>query len=185
LVSNHGLPFYCVFTGEDESNERITGINTNFWAAFLGGDKRLSHSVVFYLPEQLFYFLDVPNGRYVLTSEGKLLLGISLALQEIAAGLNISTANMLLETFQTKAIFHEIIEKAKSLLAADVGFFSGSKARERWGAQHASPVKESDEALAFSFVTDRVVPANDTVLPIGEAVTILNNIAGEWLKKDR
>ena len=75
LVADWGYPFYSTVV-EGIQQEKIIGLNSDFWAAFMGGDKRLGHDLVFFIPESRFYFFDLVVGCYVPTSEEKVRLGL-------------------------------------------------------------------------------------------------------------
>ncbi len=86
-AEQYGPPMLeCVETLLDQSIQvSPVALNEDFYAAVLGGDDRLGHHVVFYLPEQQFYFFDCRFGRYEPTSEQKLILLLSQYLIQCAA----------------------------------------------------------------------------------------------------
>ena len=55
----------------------VVGMNDDFFAALLGGDRKLDHQVVFYVPEQQWYFYDCRFGCFVPTTEEKLMILLS------------------------------------------------------------------------------------------------------------
>jgi hypothetical protein len=166
LVADWGYPFYSTVV-EGTRQKRIIGLNSDWWAAFLGGDHRLGHDVIYFVPESRFYFLDVVLGCYVPTSEGKVLLWASQSLQSRAWGQEASVATTILVNFRTKKVMDEIISKAKAVLAAESGFFNGPDARPRW-----KDTRQNDqvESIIATFVKDEVEPAEGQILPLGECL---------------
>ena len=60
LVNDFGFPFYTSIKVVKRTQEagKITGINKDFFAAFLRGQKRFRHDGIYYLPENRFYYYD-------------------------------------------------------------------------------------------------------------------------------
>ncbi len=169
LVADWGYPFYgsVVEQGAQHDSpstkETIIGINTEFWAAFLGGDKRLGHDCVFLTSQSQFFFMDLTAGRYVPTSDEKVRLSLSQALQMRAWGQPEAVATTILEKFRTKKVMDEVLSKAKTILSADDGYFD---ARLRWGQKpKVNPVE-----VVTSFVQEHVEPADGYVMSLAECL---------------
>jgi hypothetical protein len=107
-------------------------LNTDFFAAILGGDRSLGHQVVWYEPEATFYFLDYRVAAFCPTTPAKLELLLSNFLircsQEMGGLVDIRP---LVTTFRKAEVFESIVKKAKALLAADVTFFQGEQGHRR------------------------------------------------------
>jgi hypothetical protein len=86
-VNTYGPPILEAVYADVDHSKRINpvALNEDCFAAILGGDKALGHHLIFYLPEQQFYFLDNRTGNYTLSSEQKLLLLLSQYLIHCAA----------------------------------------------------------------------------------------------------
>lgn len=108
--------------------ERVNPIalNEGFFAAILAGDEKLSHKVVFYSPDQQFYFRDpAEEGKFKPTTEEKLKTLLSLYLLQCAEELADPTPKFnLFVLFRKDQELQKIVDKAKSLLSADKSFFA-------------------------------------------------------------
>ncbi len=129
LIEDYGYPFYTTI------QNKLFGINTDFFAAYLGGQKRFKHDVVFFLPESKFYFYDPTVAQYLPTTEEKMRIWLSLVLQERAWGQDMDHASKMLIDFRSSDVVTEILGKAKALLAADGAFFEGGQAHPRFVAE--------------------------------------------------
>jgi hypothetical protein len=158
--------------------EKIIGINTLFWAAFLGGDHRLFHDVIFFEPEQQFYFYDLVADCYLPTSEQKLRLWLSHTLEGLAWGQLPEVATMILKEFRSKIVFDEILARAKALLAADPTFFSGPGAESRFHQNQLVPSPRMHENAISAFIAAQIEVANDEVLPVTECM----KLAERWYR---
>ena len=111
-------------TSQELDQINPVALNEDFFAAILGGDKKLGHHVVFYLPEHQFYFLDVRLDHYAATTEEKLKTLLSQYLvhcgEEMGANVNLKA---LFDLRQDRQL-DRIVKKARSMLAADESFFS-------------------------------------------------------------
>ena len=200
LVTSYGLPFYSCLarqaapqpedrlidmrTGQDclrpmPTHENLIGINSDFFAAFLGGDKRFGHDVVYVVKEDSFYFYDLVANCYLPTSKDKIRLWLSLTLQERAWGQNLDTATMILNTFRTKQVLDGVIAKAKALLAVDAGFFSAPNAKPRWEAARESTTNAACATSAVEFVRVWVESAEGSILTAAAVLERFRNHTGE------
>ena len=107
-------------------------LNDDFFSAILGGDARLGHRVVYYPPEDTWYFYDYRVDAYRPTTEAKLKLLLSNYLircsQEM--GCLVDVTNLVVK-FRQDDVLQRIISKAKALLEADRLFFEGAEGHKR------------------------------------------------------
>jgi len=164
LVADWGWPFYTTVV-EGSQQEKIIGINSDWWGAFLGGDHRLGHDVVFFVPESQFYAFDVVLGCYVPTTDDKMRLWASQSLQNRAWGQDASLATTILQEFRTRKVFDTIITTAKAILAADESFFHGRDARPKWGGV---PKPGEVQVIVDTFVKEQVEQADGGIMPLGD-----------------
>ncbi len=185
LVMNFGYPFHSAVPRRNARSgyatesvaERVLGINTSFFGALTGGDKRLGHDVVFYSPEAKFYFYDPVPEYYVPTTESKLRLGLSLAIQRQAAGLPVDQASIILNKFLSDAVLDHIMIKAKTLLAVEHGFFEGPNAKARLVAEDAT--SKSISSTVKAFIESQIAVDETNVLTISECVAQLQSFCQE------
>ncbi len=108
---------------------RITPIslNTDFFAAILGGSSRLKHKVIFYGPSHQFLFFDPRTQQFRETTKDKLKLLLSQLLLQCAREMpqNIDILNLFIH-FRADHVLNKCIKKAKSVLAANESFFKNS-----------------------------------------------------------
>ena len=157
--------------------ERLLSINTTFFGAFVGGDKRFGHDIVYYLPENRFYFFDPVMDCYVPTSEDKVRLGLSLAIQRQACGLLVEQAQPILNKFLTEHILDHIIAKAKTLLSVERGFFGGPQAKARFIVENQTA--NTIASTVKSFIKSQVAVDETNVLTISECVAQLHSFCQE------
>jgi len=123
--------FLMLRGGFSEEEVNPYGLNDDFFAAILGGDKRLGHSVIFYQPEQTFYFKDY-DGWFYPVSEQKLTCLLSNLLvrcaQEMPKKVHIHN---LFVGFRTPEQLRSIIQKAKTILSVSAEFFSELSPHQR------------------------------------------------------
>jgi hypothetical protein len=107
-------------------------LNTDFFAAVLGGSRSLGHQMVWWEPEATFYFQDYRVDAFCPTSPTKVELLLSNFLircsQEMGSLVDIRP---LVTTFRKPDVLRSVVEKAKALLAADVTFFQGEQGHRR------------------------------------------------------
>ena len=108
----------------------MVGMNDDFFAGLLGGDRNLGHQVVFYVPEQQWCFYDCQFDYFVPTTEEKLMILLSQYLihccQEMPRFTDIGG---LFLRFRSEDRLKHIVKKAKAMLAADKTFFESRKRR--------------------------------------------------------
>ena len=101
-----------------------TYMNEDFFGALLGGDSRIGIRVVYYPPEDAFYFYDYMVDAYCPTTEEKLKLLLSNYLircsQECGALVDITN---LVVRFREDLCLTSIISKSKAALQTERCFF--------------------------------------------------------------
>lgn len=130
----HG-PAFLQATFDDNSgltHFHALELNIDFFAHALGGDRAMGHRVVFYEPEECWYFNDPRIGCFCPTTEQKLEALISSYLVRCAqdAGSLVDIRRIFSE-FRRPETLKGIITRAKSLLLADGSFFQGAKGQKR------------------------------------------------------
>lgn len=145
----------------------VVGMNDDFFAALVGGDRALGHQVIFYVPEQQWYFFDCRFGYYVPTTEEKLQILLSQYLIHCCQDMPHFTdiGNMFI-TFRSEARLKRIVQKAKALVAADRTFFeSPTGHKRRCGERILDPAIEPAHKLfireALSVEPERILTTND------------------------
>jgi hypothetical protein len=107
-------------------------INIDFFAALLGGDAKLGHSVVYVQSEMQFYFHDCADKIYKHTTEdklGNLLRALFIRCAEELPH-SVHKLNLFLE-FRSDKTIRSIVHRAKSILATDDSFFATDSKRIR------------------------------------------------------
>lgn len=130
--TNFGTPFLeTVEHGIDFDFRRVVEMNADFFAAALGGDKRLGHRVVFYRPEGCFYFRDV-DGTFYPTDETKLATLLSALLLRCAEEMpaTVDRRNLFVD-FRKESKLNEVVRKARCILAVDSSFFAADSIHRR------------------------------------------------------
>jgi hypothetical protein len=140
-------------------------LNEDFFAATLGGDRRMGHHVVYYRPENTFYFYDYREDAYYPTTEAKLQMLVSNYLVRCAQDMGslVDICNLMVE-FRKQRILQSVVDKAKALLAADKQFFSKDTGNKR--IVRGEILDPSQEPLPKVFVFHALAPEP------GAAVTV-------------
>jgi hypothetical protein len=133
-AKQHGAPFVEIRESVNEYSSVVTpiSINVDFFAAALGGDHRLGHSIAYYEPEMQFYYIEPHQQLYKTTTAEKL--------QNLYRGLLMRAAkdlpaennrlNLCIE-FRSDKTAKAVVQRAKSILAADASFFSATSPHSR------------------------------------------------------
>ncbi len=142
-------------------------LNDDFFAAILGGDPRLGHRVIYFAPEERFYFFDWRVAAFCPTSEEKLKLLVSNYLlrcsQECAHCVDITS---LVIRFRKDEVLNRVVTKAKALLEADAAFFSGKSGKHRMvNGKIINPLDASPHEI---FVKNAIVQAPNGALTVTE-----------------
>ena len=164
-VKRWGCPFL-----EAVEEDRVTGrqhitaveLNDNFFASTLS-DSQLGHSVVFYEPEQQWFFIEPRDGLYHPTSESKLMNLLSCLLVRCAEEMpsTVDKVNLFVK-FRSDETLKAVIKKARSVLAADATFFSTTSPHRRIEGI------ELPAQAARRFIQSTVKPKPGQVLSIGD-----------------
>jgi hypothetical protein len=158
--------------GEDYITPLIP--NLDCLAACLGGDEKLGHRVIFYVQELQFYFYDPRDQQFHATTDqklGNLLRGLLARCAAEVKGeghlLNI------FHTFRSDSVVKAVINRCKSLLAADPDFFGVNSSHQRV----AGP--ELHQRLAMVFAQRLLEVHEGSQLTIGQTYAFFNRFARE------
>jgi hypothetical protein len=168
----YGSPFLELIEPLDQFSVQVLPIliNIDFFAGVLGGRRDLGHHTIYYEPEMQFYFLD-SDGLYKPTTPEK------LANQYRA--LMIKCAEQMPPQVHTLNLFHEfrsdktakaVVNRAKSILAADHTFFSATSPHQRIRGI------ELHERLARKFVDELLSAESGHILMLHDAYTAFCNL---------
>lgn len=164
-VKRWGCPFLeAVETELETGKKRITALSLNdcFFAAILS-DSQLGHSVIFFNPEQQWYFLDPTDNIYYRTSEAKLMNLLSSLLTRCAEEMppTIDKVSLFMK-FRADETLRAVVKRARSILAADASFFSLHSPHYRFDGT------EQHGQLAKQFVGLLVKPSDGQMLSIAQ-----------------
>jgi hypothetical protein len=133
-ASIYGTPFIELVEslGDGLKGYNPLAINTDFFAAALGGDEKMGHKVVYIESECQFYFYDCRDRIYKPTSEAKLGNLIRALMIRCAEELpnTCHKLNLFLD-FRSDKTIRDIIHRGKSIVTADDNFFSSESNHER------------------------------------------------------
>ena len=162
---NHGSPFLELVEPIANFTDQvlIVSLNHDFFAAVLGGRHDLGHHVIYFEPEMQFYFLDA-DGVYKPTSPEKLANLYRALLLKCAQDMpaNVHKLNLFHE-FRSDKTAKAVVNRAKSILAADLTFFSATSKHQRIRGV------EILERLARKFVDDLLTSEPGQVLRLHDA----------------
>jgi hypothetical protein len=146
--------------------------NLDCLAACLGGDERLGHRVIYHSGELQFYFFDPRSQMYHATTAeklGNLLRGLfARCAAEIKGEAHLFN---LFHTFRTDAVVKAVVNRCKSVLAADPDFFSVHSPHQRV----AGP--ELHQRLARVFAEQMLEPCQGSILTVGQTYALFNGFA--------
>ena len=133
----YGTPFLEAKYLDDQQEKHVNPIALNdiFFASILAGDETLGHRVVYYPPEEQWYFKDPADGnKFKPTTEEKLKILLSLDILNCAEEVKDPTPKFnLFVRFRQDEELQKVINKAKSLLAVDQSFFAADSPNIRTG----------------------------------------------------
>jgi hypothetical protein len=129
----YGSPFLELVEPADNFTVQILplSINIDFFAGVLGGRRDLGHHVIYFEPEMQWYFRDSDSIYKPTTAE---------KLGNLYRALMIKCAQDMLPNVHKLNLFHEwrsdhvvkaVVQRAKSILAADQSYFSSTSANQR------------------------------------------------------
>ena len=133
-VKQFGCPFLEVRESRCDGFSTVTPLapNIDFFAAMLGGDKKLMESVVYYEPEMQFYYFEPVLQLYKPTTQEKLQSYYRGFMIRCAQELNNDTSKLnLFVEFRSDKTAKAVVQRAKSILAADLSFFSATSPHQR------------------------------------------------------
>jgi len=143
-------------------------LNTDFFAAMLGGEPALGHQVVFFPAENTFYFKDTRLNAFCPATPGKLQVLASNYLVKCAeACTNKPIMIALLDTFRRPDMLLSITQKAKIILEVEQSFFEGPHGRVRY--IHGHRISPADEPGHHLFVQKALVSQPDATMTMSEA----------------
>lgn len=160
-----GCPFLEAVVEDVQTGRKLitaVSMNCSFLAAALS-DSQLGHSVVYYEPEQSWYFLEPRDGCFHRTSEAKLMTLLSALLiraaEEMPAG--VDKINLFVK-FRDEDQLKAVVKQARSILAADSSFFSPTSPFRRVEGP------EQHGRMARQFVGRLIKPQPGQLLSIGD-----------------
>jgi hypothetical protein len=165
-AKQYGCPFVEIRDVQIDGSLIVTpvSINVDFFAGALGGDRRLGHSIVYYEPEMQFYYREPHLQLYKTTAAEKLqnfYRGLlQRAAQELPAENN--RLNLCIE-FRSDRTAKAVVQRAKSILAANSSFFSATSPHQRIKGP------ELHERLMRKLVETMLEPCQDSILTMTQA----------------
>jgi len=129
-----GCPFIELAEDIADGLKKINPLSANldFLAAILGGDETMGHKVIYLEGEMQFYYLDQPSGIFKPTTPEKLGNLLRALLIRCAEELpdSVHKLNLFLE-FRSDKTIKAVVNRAKSILAADHTFFAVDSKHKR------------------------------------------------------
>ena len=164
----HGCPFIESVEDVGDGLKQINPLapNIDFLASILGGDERMGHKVIYLQSDMEFYFQD-SDGIFKPTSHEKLGSLLRALLIRCAEELpnTIDKLNLFLE-FRSDKPIKAVIQRAKSILAADHTFFAVDSKHQR----QQGP--ELHERLARVFAEQILERMPGEILPLSTAYLV-------------
>lgn len=169
-----GSPF-LEQTGQDQyglSTSSPLVPNLDCLAACLGGDERLGHRVVFFVPELQFYYLDPADQKYHATTDAKM-GNLYRAMMARCAGEVKGEGHIanIFHTFRSEATVRSVVNRCKSILAADPEFFSIRSTNLRVEGP------ELHQRLATVFAEHFLQACPGSNLTVGQSYALFNRFA--------
>ena len=169
----HGSPFLEVVEPLDQFLVQVLpiSINLDFFAAVLGGRRDFGHHVIYYESELAWYFRD-SDGIYKTTTAEKL--------ANLYRALMMKAVQDMPQSVHKLNLFHEwrsdktakaVVQRAKSILAADSSFFSPTSPHQRIKGQ------ELQERVARRFVESLLTAEPGKVLLLADAYSVFLRLA--------
>ena len=142
-------------------------INEDFFAAMLGGEKRLGHKMV-YLPGEGFLYQDPKMNAFASTSDQKVEILLSNYLIKCAEdmGRNVDS-KLLVNEHRRPSVLAGIVKRARTVLEADPRFFQGIN-----GARRVANGKTIQPAILSSpedFIHTAFTRSEGSSVVVGEA----------------
>jgi hypothetical protein len=169
---NHGSPFLELVESLDQFTVQVLPITINhdFFASVLGGRRDLGHHVVYYEGELAWYFKD-SDGIFKSTTPEKLMNVYRALMMKCAHDMppNVHKLNLVHE-WRSDRTAKMIIQRAKSILAADHSFFSPTSRYQRIRGQ------ELTERVARKFVDEMLTCEPGQILRLGDAYSVFRGL---------
>ena len=168
-----GSPFLEVVEPLDQFTVQVLpiSINLDFFASVLGGRRDLGHHVIYYECELAWYFKDSDQIFRPTTAE---------KLMNLYRGLLMKCCQDMPQSVHKLNLFHEwrsdktakaVVQRAKSILAADSSFFSPTSPHQRIKGQ------ELQERVARRFVESLLTAEPGKVLLLADAYSVFLRLA--------
>jgi len=146
---------------------RPSVLNEDFFAAILGGEKRLGHQMV-HLPADGFWFKDPRVDAFCPTSDEKVEVLLSNYFIRCAESMGRHVDSLfLLKEHRRPHVLSAIVNRAKTLLQASPCFFEGISAPRRYSKGRV--FLPSNSSSPEEFIHSAFVPQEDAVVIVGEA----------------
>jgi hypothetical protein len=172
-----GTPFLEAkfLDGNLEKHVNPIALNDIFFASILAGNQELGHKIVYYTPDEAFYFKDPREaGIFKPTTEDKLKTLLSLYILECAEQLTDATPKLnLFVRFRKDEELQNIINKARSLLAVDKSFFGADSPNIRTGGA------EEKERVAKTFINLVIELNPQQTITLADAYTVFREFSGK------
>jgi len=161
VVEQWGAPILEAVVGDQQGNRLVKPLelNDNFFASIIS-DQQLGHSVVYFQPEQQWFFHDPVDQLYHPTTEEKLIALLSSLLVRCAEEMpkNVDVIQVFCR-FTEEGRLKAVVKRARAIHAADSSFFESAK---RVGGV------DSFTDLARGFVRSAVKAEKDRLLSVSE-----------------
>lgn len=142
--------------------------NEDWLCAVIGKDDRLDHQIVFYVPEQRFYYKESFLGHFCQTSEGKVTVLASQLILRMAEEMEgkVDVSHLIIGMRDEIRLNH-LARRCRVILAADESFFEGEHGHKRkLGNEIYDPRQEPPHKL---FVQESIISAPEAILSVNEA----------------
>ena len=176
-AETYGTPFLeAKYLDADlEKHVNVIGLNEIFFASILAGNETMGHKLVYYTPDEEFYFKDPREGGiFKPTTEEKLKTLLSLYILECAEQLTDATPKLnLFVRFRKDDELQKVVNKARSLLAVDKSFFGADSPNLRTGGA------EEKERVAKTFINLVIELNPEKNMTLADAYTVFREFSGK------
>src|ERR1017187_2971814 len=171
----HGSPFLELVEPLDQFSAQVMPVtlNLDFFAAVLGGRKDLGHHVIYFEPEMQWYFKDSDHifkpttPEKLQTQYRALMMKCAEAMPSLVHKLN------LVHEYRNDKIAKAVVQRAKSILAADQSYFSATSPHSRVRGI------ELFERVARRFVDEMLCCEPGQILKLADAYTVFRGLLKE------
>jgi len=146
---------------------RASVINEDFFAAMLGGEKRLGHRMV-HLPGEGFLYHDPKVNAFSITSDQKVEILLSNYLIKCAEdmGRNVDS-KLLIKEHRSPSVLASIVSRARTVLEADPRFFQGINGARRHA--HGTIFQPATISSPEDFIHNAFTRSEGCSVVVGEA----------------